>query len=104
MTARRLVGPVSPTPPIVYDIRIFKVRLFGPGLGSAGVTFLFKGPYGSYMTAAQVLARAVARQQIGWFALGAASPKQINIHRKTLTRFDEAFARVGTELGIDWAA
>lgn len=99
---------ISPTPRSVYEPRIFTVRIWVPGGPFEGVGFLFKAPYGTSIMASEILARAVARQQITRFTFGAASRSMLRRRRAVTSeqfrRFEPAFSAVGQQLGIEWAA
>lgn len=100
-----LVGPVSPTPPVVYEPRIWKARVWVKGGPFEGTGILFKAPYGQGMNASTVLARAASRYQITRFSFGPATERDFaKLNRGALKRFDEAFAEAGQKLGIDWTA
>jgi hypothetical protein len=91
--------PVSPTPREVYQPRIWKVRIWTKGGPFEGTRVFFKAPYGVYMTAVQVLARAVATGTIARFTFGPATKRDFaTLDRRTLRRFDEAFASFGLDL------
>jgi hypothetical protein len=91
--------PVSPTPREVYSPRIFKVRIWTKGGPFEGTRVYFKAPYGVYMAAVQVLARAVATGQVARFTFGPATKRDfVTLDRRSLRRFDEAFAPLGLNL------
>jgi hypothetical protein len=88
--------PVSPTPREVYEPRIFKVRIWTKGGPFEGTRVYFKAPYGVYMNAVQLLARAVATFQITRFTFGPATQRDFKtLDRRALRRFDEAVAGLG---------
>jgi hypothetical protein len=100
-----LVGPVSPTPIAVYEPRIWKVRIWTKGGPFEGTGVFFKAPYGVYMNAVQLLARAVARNQISRFSFGPLTKRDFaTLDRKALRRFDEAFAPIAERYQIDLSA
>lgn len=100
-----LVGDRSPTPPIVYEPRIWKARIWVENGPFEGISLIFKAPYGQGMNAATVLARAIARYQILRLAFGPARARDFaKLNRKNLLRFDEAFEAVARAWAIDWAA
>jgi len=85
--------------------RIFSVRVWTPGGPFEGTGFVFKAVYGTSIMAAEVLSRAVATGQLSRFTFGATSKTAFRkLDRSKLARFDEAFAAVGSQLGIEWAA
>lgn len=103
--------PVSPTPPTVYEPRLFRVRLWTPANPFRGVVFYFKAPYGVYMNALQLIGRAAARGQVTRFEFGPLSTYQIAAldenepgWRKQLTRFEQVFEQIGRDHQIDWSA
>ena len=119
MTANpTLVGPVSPTPAIVYEARLFACRVWLPDAALAhlppaerrivklaGVGFSIKAPYGVAMNAASVLARACARWQITRFTFGPMSKRQLKkLDRTRLERYEDAFERLGREWAVNWNA
>lgn len=110
-TVPRTGEDVSPTPPLVYEPRLWRVRIFTPENPAVGTSAMFKAPYGVYMNALQVLGRAMARGQITRIEYGPISKRQIKLltrenprWRDGLERYEVVFERLGTELGIDWGA
>lgn len=99
----RLEGPRK-TPKEVYDSRWFRIHLTGKNLGRGGVTVIFHGPYGIGMTAAQVLARAVARRQITTYRFGYCTKEEIAENRHLENRFDEVIEQLAETYGFDWVA
>lgn len=100
-----LTGPVSPTPLEVYEPRIWKARIWVAGGPFEGVPVFFKAPYGVYMNAVQLLARAVARSQIARFTFGPATKRDFRtLDRKALRRFDEAFVPIAEQYSINLSA
>lgn len=107
-----LDGPRTPTPPIVYDNRLWKARIWTTTSGIGGIPIYFKAPYGVYVTASQVLARAAARHQISRFLLGPIPTSELKTwkgdygkaKRAAMQRYEDAFATVGAEHLIDWEA
>lgn len=98
-------GTHSPTPPQVYEPRIWSVRIWTNETGIGGHGFLFKAPYGQAMNAATVLSRACSTRQITRFMFGPASATQTRkMDRAKLERFEDAFERAGLALGIHWEA
>lgn len=99
------MNPISPTPRIVYEPRIWCARVWVHHGPFEGIPVVFKSPYGQAMNAATVLSRACSRNQIMRFAFGPASRRQLaRIDRKTLQRFEGAFEKVAQHWAIDWAA
>jgi hypothetical protein len=97
--------PRSPTPPVVYEPRIFSGRIWIAGGPFAGIPFTFKAPYGVYMNAIQVLGRAMARGQISRFQIGPTSKTKLrSLDRTTLVRYEDAFASLSRAHSIDWSA
>ena len=102
---------VSPTPPVVYEPRLWRVRIFTVESPAVGTAAIFKAPYGVYMNALQVLGRAMARGQIARIEYGPLSKRQIRLltredpaWRSKLERYETVFDRLSLELGIDWGA
>jgi hypothetical protein len=97
--------PISPTPQIVYEPRIWCARVWVQHGPFEGIPVVFKAPYGQGMVAATILARACSRHQILRFSFGPASARQMRrLDRKTLQRFEAAFTKVAKEWSLDWAA
>lgn len=99
------MNPVTPTPQIVYEPRIWAARVWVQHGPFEGIPVIFKAPYGQGMNAATVLARACSRHQILRFSFGPASARQLRrVDRKNLQRFEAAFEAVAKLWAIDWAA
>lgn len=96
----------SPTPPKVYEPRLWKGRVWVKGGPIAGYGFRFKAPYGVYMNALELLGRAMARGQILRFQMGPITPAELRDRAMVaaLTRYEPAFELLGLQLGIDWSA
>lgn len=105
MAVNPYMEPVSPTPQIVYESRIWAARVWVHNGPFEGIPLVWKAPYGQAMNAATVLSRACSRHQIMRFQFGPASARQMRrVDRKTLQRFEVAFAAVAERWAIDWAA
>ncbi len=105
MNVNPLMDPISPTPRIVYEPRIWAARVWVHHGPFEGIPVVFKAPYGQGMNAATVLARACSRHQILRFSFGPASARQLHrLDRSKLQRFDAAFEAVARTWAIDWAA
>lgn len=95
----------SPTPPAVYEPRIWSGRIWVPGGPFEGIAFAFKAPYGVYMNALQILGRAMARRQILRFQMGPTSKTKLrSLDRSALLRYEPVFDELAQRLGIDWSA
>jgi hypothetical protein len=100
-----LVGPVSPTPPTVYEPRIWAGRIWLNDGGIAGVGFTVKAPYGKAMNLAEILTRACARWQIKRFSFGPMSKSAFKrLDRSTLRRPEDVLDALSAQYHIDWAA
>jgi hypothetical protein len=103
-----LDGPKSPTPPVVYEPRIWRARIWKTGAGRGGAGVVFKAPYGVYMNAVQVLARAAARGQISRIQYGPVPAAELKHwtkeDRAALERYEDVFAKLGAAHQIDWDA
>lgn len=92
-------------PTIAQEPRIWSGRIWVKGGSIAGTGFVFKAPYGVYMNATVLLARASATRQILRFQLGPLSNTGFRtLDRSKLTRYDEAFDKLAEQHGIDWSA
>lgn len=104
-TLNEAMIPRSPTPPLVYEPRLWSGRLWVAGGPFEGIPFAFKAPYGVYMNALQVLGRATARRQILRFQMGPMSKTKLRqLDRDTLVRYEDAFESLGRTYLIDWSA
>jgi hypothetical protein len=103
-----LVGDRSPTPPIVYQPRLWRVRIWTKTTPFQGAGVVFKAPYGVAVNAADLLARACARYQISRYTFGPVPAYQLKrwtkADRDALQRYEDAFEAVGRAHGIDWGA
>jgi hypothetical protein len=100
-----LVGPRTPTPPVVYEPRIWSGRIWTKGCGIAGIGFTIKAPYGIAVNMAEVLTRACARGQIARFTFGPTSKAGFKrLDRSTLKRYEDVLADLSARYSIDWAA
>jgi hypothetical protein len=101
-------APVTPTPPIVYEPRIWKARVWVKNGPFEGIPVRFKAPYGVAMNAIMVLTRAAARYQILRFQAGPVLPTELatwtKADRAALQRYEDAFAEVARAWRIDWDA
>ena len=92
-------------PAIAKEPRIWAGRIYTKDGPFEGYGFTFKAPYGVYMNATVLLARASATRQILRFQLGPLSNKGFRtLDRSKLRRFDEVLDDLGKQLGIDWSA
>lgn len=98
-------GPRTPTPPVVYEPRLWGGRIWLKGQGIAGIGFTVKAPYGVAINMAEVLTRACARGQIVRFTYGPMSKSALKrLDRSTLRRYEDVLADLSERYGIDWAA
>lgn len=112
MTTSRLnpdLGPVSPTPPTVYEPRFWKGRIWIKNGPFAGVGFIIRCPYGVAANAAALLQRAAARGQITRYTFGPLPAEQLKRLPKAtrndpLLRYEPVFDDLAESLHIDWVA
>lgn len=100
------VSPVQQErPTISHEPRIWAGRVWVQGGPIAGYGFIFKAPYGVYMNASVLLARACATRQIVRYQLGPLSNTAFRtLDRSKLVRYEEAFDKLAEQLTIDWSA
>lgn len=100
-----LIGPVSPTPPVVYEPRLWSGRIWLKGGSIAGIGFTVKAPYGQAVNLASILARACARLQIARYTYGPMSKSALKrLDRATLRRPEDVLDALSAQYHIDFAA
>ena len=96
---------ISPTPKQTYEPRIWAGRVWTANGPRGGTPFAFKAPYGVYMNATQLLARSLATRQVLRFTIGPMTIRRLRkLDRRTLVRYEVAFAELSADLGVDWGA
>ena len=100
-----LIGPVSPTPPLVYEPRLWAGRIWTKESGIAGIGFVVKCPYGQAVNLASILARACARFQITRYQYGPISKSALRrLDRASLRRPEDVLDALSAQCHINWAA
>jgi hypothetical protein len=101
--------PVSPTPPIVYEPRFWRGRIWTKGGLFEGIGFVVRCPYGAAMNLSEVLTRACARAQILRYTFGPLPPVKLSalpreVRNSPELRYEPVLERLARDYEIRWSA